>query len=117
MKVIEPIRGDTIFIVFPLVNEEDETILKEEIETMFLTARQFPSKSSPILFEKNIDDFTLDEDGYNVVIQPEDTQELEDEEIFFDIEITLKDSTRQSKVGKIDLTKDITIHGGVDNEG
>ena len=117
MKTIETIRGDTILIVFPLIDEDGNVILKEQIDTMFLTAREFAGKTSPILFQKNIEDFVLEENEYSVTIQPEDTEQLEEPEIFFDIEVTLKEGIRKSKVGKIDLTKDLTIHGGVDDEG
>lgn len=114
MKTIEPVRGDTIFIAFPLVDQNGAAIFLEEIDTMFLTAREFPRKTSPILFNKTKEDFTFDEsDGkFNIIIQPKDTEELEIDEFYFDIEVTLNDGTRQTENYKAILEKDCTIHGG-----
>lgn len=108
----ELIRGDSAIIEFTI--KEDITL--EDIETLILTARIFPD--SQILFSKNKADFTLEEHTFSVEIFPEDTQELNIKKIYFDIELTLKDGTRSTLLGEINLVTDITTHtsGGVDNE-
>lgn len=116
MKTIEQIRGDTINLVFPLKDENDNIITLDQIDTLVLTSRKYPNKNSPILFNKNKEDFILDDDGqYNVTISPTDTETLTDNEVYFDIEVTLKNGIRKSKIVKIILEKDYTIHGGIDN--
>ena len=108
----ELIRGDSAVIEFSI--EEDITL--DDIETLILTARVHPDCEE--LFTKNKKDFTLENNIYSVEILPEDTQELNLKKFYFDIEITLKDGTRGTLLGKINLEKDITTHksGGADNE-
>lgn len=112
----ELIRGDSCVIEFSLTDEENKSIELNDIDTLILSARNYPD--SALLFVKNKKDFSLEDGIYSVEILPEDTQELMTEEIYYDIEVTLLDGTRNTKLGIISLRKDITTHkaGGVKNE-
>lgn len=112
MKEIEMIRGDTLVVVFPLLDDDNKLIAMDDIETLFLTARRFPRKESAVLFSKEKKDFTIVDDLYEVEILPTDTETMLLTNFFFDVEVTLKDGIRKSAVCQIDLEKDYTIHGG-----
>ena len=112
MKEIGMIRGDTLIVVFPLLDDDDKAITMDDIETLFLTARRFPRKESAVLFSKEKKDFSIVDGLYEVEILPTDTETMSLTNFFFDIEVTLKDGTRKSAVCQIDLEKDYTIHGG-----
>ena len=112
----ELIRGDSAVIEFELTDDNDEVIPLSDIDTLILTARIHPD--CEILFTKNKENFNLENDIYSVEILPKDTQELDFNKFYFDVEITLTDGTRGTLLGRIELIKDITTHksGGVDNE-
>lgn len=113
----ELIRGDSAVIEFSLTDDDGQVIPMSMIDTLILTARIHPD--CDILFTKNKEDFTLENDIYSVEILPEDTQELNLKKFHFDVEITLIDGTRGTLLGKLELIKDITTHnksGGADNE-
>lgn len=106
----ELIRGDSAIIEFSL----EEGITLSDIDTLILTAKKWTDGN--ILFTKNKEDFVAEENNYSVEILPVDTQELDLRNFVYDIEITLKDGTRGTLLGKINLVKDITTHkaGGTD---
>lgn len=110
------IRGDSLIIDFPITDEQGKTISIEELETLFLTARQRPNKSYPVLFEKKKEDFTYENEMYSIEILPTDTEQLDLKVFYYDIEATLTDGTRQTIIGGIDLEHDYTMHGGDENE-
>lgn len=112
----ELIRGDSAVIEFELTDDNDENIPLSDIDTLILTARPYPDCEE--LFTKEKSDFALEDKTYSVEILPKDTEELNLKKFYFDIEITLKDGTRSTLLGEINLEKDITTHksGGADNE-
>lgn len=112
MNEIELIRGDTLTLVFPLTDDEGNVIPIEDIETLFLTARQNPNKESRVLFSKEIKDFSLVDELYEVDLLSTDTETMLLKNFYFDIEVTLKDGTRQTAIYQVNLVKDYTIHGG-----
>lgn len=112
MKDIELIRGDTLTLVFPLTDDDGNTIGMDEIETFFLTARQYPNKESTILFSKEKKDFSFVDNLYEVEILPTETETMLLKKFYFDIEVTLIDGTRKTKIVEVNLVKDYTIHGG-----
>ena len=115
-KIEDFIRGDSLTIDFPITDENGATISIEELKTLFLTAREKPDKTYPVLFEKEKEDFTYENEMYSVEICPIDTEQLDLKILYYDIEATLMDGTRQSIIGKIDLEHDCTIHGGDEDE-
>lgn len=109
---MELIRGDSKVLVFSILDDNNKLIELELIDTLILTAREKPSERSRVLFTKNKEDFSIVDGEYNVDLLPEDTEQLKLNEFGFDIEVTLKDGTRQSKIYKMKLKKDYSIHGG-----
>ena len=108
--VEELIRGDSFVIEI----ETEEDITMNDIDTLTLTAR--PYTDAEVLFEKNKDDFNIENNIISVEILPEDTQELIYKSFGFDIEIVLKDKTTKTVLGRINLVKDYTTHKkGSDN--
>ena len=110
------IRGDSLIIEFPITDEQGEIIHIEELDTLILTARQKANKVYPVLFEKEKEDFVYENEVYSIEILPTDTEQLNVKSFSFDIEATLKDGTRQTIIGEIDLEHDCTIHGGDEDE-
>ena len=117
MNEIEFVRGDTPKLSFPIINKSGEVIPMENIDTLILTCRRNPDKSYKILFEKNKGDFTFEDNKYKVKLKAEDTQELtySNNTFYFDIEVTLTNGTRKTKLFELNLEKDCTIHGGDDS--
>lgn len=107
------IRGDS-FLFKTKVTKKDGSILKtEEVESIFVTCRKLPFKEMPILFQKNINDMTIDEKGYlHIMFEPKDTERLEYGKYYFDIEITLKNGYRKTKLDVFTITEETTIYSG-----
>lgn len=115
---MEFIRGDTFAFKFPIKLANKAIITKNDIYTLFITARKYTTETSPILFQKTLDDVEIDTDGYcHVKINPEDTEKLTYRLYYFDVEITLKNGYRKSKLFEFKLTQETTIHGSGDASG
>ena len=109
---MEFVRGDTFAFKFKITTQDNEDISISDIDTLFITCRKKTHESSPIIFQKNLDDVTI-EDGYcHVVFEPEDTETLKLGMYYFDIEITLNSGYRKSKLYNFTITAETTIHGG-----
>ena len=107
------VRGDTCLFKVKLITNGDDIIESKDIDTIFITCRQEPTKDSNILFIKTIDDMVLDKDEYlHCKFDPSDTENLYYGIYYFDIEITLKSGYRKSKLYQFELTQETTIHGG-----
>ena len=108
----ELIRGDSLMIEI----EIEEEITMNDIDALTLTAR--PYVDGEILFDKNKEDFKIENNIISVDILPEDTQELIYRKFEFDVEIVLKDGTTRSVLGLINLIRDYTTHkkGSDDSE-
>lgn len=109
-------RGDTFAFCIPIESETEITI--NDVETLFCTCRLLPVKTSPIIFEKTLDNIKIDNEGVHIVINPEDTQELEYGKYYFDIELTLKNNYRVTYTGIFNLLYETSFHTkeGVVNE-
>lgn len=111
-------RGDTFAFKFLIKLANGAIITKEDIDTLFITARKYPTETSPILFQKTLDDVEIDKDGYcHAKINPEDTEKLTYTTYCFDAEITLKNGYRKSKLFEFELMKETTMHGSGDSSG
>lgn len=67
------------------------------------------------MFQKKLEDVTIEEGKCHVVFNPENTQELEYREYYFDVELTLTNGTKKTKLYKFKLTPETTIYGGDSN--
>lgn len=110
------VRGDTFAFKVLLKTKNNIILKKEDVETIYITARKNTQENGQILFQKDINDISLDENGYcHAKFNPEDTETLKYGTYLFDVEITLKSGYRKSKLYKFEITKETTIHrdGGV----
>lgn len=113
MEEIEIIRGDTATLAFPICNKTGEAILLSDIDTLILTCR---NKLYNVLFSKDTKDFRFEDNKYKVDLKTEDTEQINcSNPLSFDIEVTLKNGTRKSKICELNLMKDYTTHGGDEN--
>ncbi len=111
--MVKFVRGDSCLFKVKLALQGNETISISDIDSIIITCRQYPDIESEVLFKKEKEDVTLDEDGYlHFNFAPEDTQTLSYGTYYFDIEITLKSGYRKSKLYQFELTQETTIHGG-----
>ena len=104
------VRGDT-FAFKVNVSLYNKTILtSDDVESIFITVRKEPTSLCEIIFQKTIDNIIF-EDGYiNCTFLPQDTQNLPYGKYYFDIEITLKNGYRKSKLYNFTRTEETTIH-------
>lgn len=105
-------RGDTMPFKVKLINKNGDSINENDIDTLFVTCRQLPSKTSPILFQKQLSDITIEGKYIHITFNPEDTENLDYGTYYFDIEITLNSGYRKTKLYEFELTEETTIHGG-----
>lgn len=105
-------RGDTLKIKFAIQNTQGDKISKEDISTLFLTLKK-SSYSKEYIFQKTLQDFEVDDNGmYCVIFEPKDTETLDYGEYVFDIEVTLQNRYRKTRIYKLELTEEATFHGG-----
>lgn len=107
------IRGDSCPLKFQIRDVEDKTVLKEDLNSLYLTCRKYNSKYSETVFQKNIKDFNYEDEYYFVNIEPEDTRELPYDTYNFDIEATFRDGEVQTLKSEFIITDEDTIYGGV----
>ena len=79
---------------------------------MYLTARKQPDLDSKVLIMKQMKDFNVVDGLFEVTIEPECTQNLRVDIIYYDFEVTLKNGFRKTEVGTIKLNSIIktTMH-------
>ena len=105
------VRGDSFPFKTLVTYLNGNPIKREDISTLFVTCRQYANINYPILFQKTIDDVTIDEEGYiHVIFNPKDTENLDYGQYYFDIEITLNSGYRKSFLNTFQLTYETTIH-------
>lgn len=111
--MIEFVRGDTYPWKKDIHFIDGTPVPVNAIDTLFVTVRKKPQKQSPILFQKTLNDVTIDEQGYcHCVFNPEDTENLLYGPYYFDVEVTLKGGYRKSRLYQFNITKETSIHGG-----
>ncbi len=107
-------RGDIRPIQFTVFNSNGEISNIDFDEIYFTVKRSFRDRSA--LFQKRLSDGTIEknENGYRFVIRPEDTDRLDVDRYVFDIELVLDDDIKQTTVGELILTDEVTF---ASNEG
>lgn len=101
-------RGDTFLFCIPI--EASKPITIDEISTLYCTCRKFPEENSPIIFQKELKDMRIDEEGVHIKINPEDTENAEYGTYYFDVELTLKEGYRNTYTGLLKLLDETSIH-------
>lgn len=106
-------RGDTFAFKTPITFADGKPIKKDDLESLYITCRVLPTEHSPILFQKTLEEVTIDSNGYcHIVFQPEDTETFKYGTYYFDIEVTTKSGYRKTSLNTFKLTKETTVHGG-----
>lgn len=109
--MISFVRGDSFNFKVLLQQSDGSPLEEKDIDTAIVTCRKYPNEDSKIIFEKNADKMTFDSDGYcHVEFLPEDTENLDYGTYYFDLEITLKNGYRKTRLWEFELTKETTIH-------
>lgn len=104
------VRGDTFAFKVNVFLYNKTILTSDDVESIFITVRKEPTSLCEIIFQKTIDNITF-EDGYiNCTFLPQDTQNLPYGKYYFDIEITLKNGYRKSKLYNFTITEETTIH-------
>lgn len=104
------IRGDSCPLKFKIIDDEENSVLKTNLDFLYLTCRKSNTKYSDVIFQKNINDFNYENDYYFVNIEPQDTRELPYDTYNFDIEATFTDGEVQTLKGKFTITDEDTIY-------
>jgi hypothetical protein len=106
-------RGDLRKVKFCARQGES---LTTDLTEVYFTVKN-TTRASSVLFQKRLStgDIVLGEDNYyHFSINPEDTDELDYGAYKFDIEIIKDDEIKQTKVGVLTLTDEVTF---ASNEG
>ena len=108
------IRGDSyLFKVWIGYKNDNIPVSESDIDTLFITFKNNTLKNGSILFQKQLSDVTIDEDGYcHVAFNPSDTENLNYGTYYFDIEITLLNGYRKTEIYQVSITDETTNHGG-----
>lgn len=109
---LEFIRGDSCPLKFQIKDVEENTVLKVDLKSLYLTCRKSNSRYSEVIFQKDIDDFDYEDGYYFISIRPRDTRELPYDTYNFDIQATFTDGEVQTLKGEITLTDEDTIYEG-----
>ncbi len=114
MKITLP-RGDIRQITF-MVESADGIPYDGEITEIYFTVKRYYSEKAAILQKKlSTGEIISDGDGqYHFTLYPEDTDNLQFTKYAFDIEIVGGSTLKQTFVGELELTMEVT-HAG--NEG
>lgn len=104
------IRGDSCPLKFQIQDVEGNSVLKEELNSLYFTCRKSNSKYSEIIFQKVIEDFNYENKYYFINIGPQDTQHLPYGTYNFDIQAEFEDGEVQSLKGEFTIIDEDTIY-------
>ncbi len=106
------VRGDSRPFKFFIRTKNGENVNSEDIDTLFITCKKSTDNTASIIFQKTLEDVTI-QDGYcHVIFNPQDTERLNYGKYYFDAEVTLKNGYRQTGFYSFNLTEETTIHRG-----
>lgn len=107
MNITMP-RGDIRHIKFDIVDSNDETYTQNFDEIYFTVKKT--ANDRYFLFQKKLSDGTITKEGdsYTLTINAADTDGLCFGKYAFDIELLLGDVIKQTTVGDLILTEEIT---------
>jgi hypothetical protein len=110
------IRGDTATVKFPITYKDGSNVELEDIDTIYVTFKK-NTYTKDFVFQKDLQQIKRNEDGlYCFTIEPKDTETLPYGDYAFDIEVTLKNGYRKTKLENLRLENETTFHGG-DEDG
>lgn len=108
MLTIELPRGDVKRISFTIYNPDDTEVSKN-FTGIYFTVKNTPSDRN-ITLQKSLKDGTITRDGnvYGFTLASEDTDGLDFGEYVFDIEVILGKTLKQTFLGKLLITDEVT---------
>lgn len=105
------VRGDTFSFKKRLLFANKTPVQTSDVESIFITFKKETTDSSPMIFQKELKDIIIDQDGYcHIVFKPKDTENLVYGTYYFDIEVTLVNGVRKTCLEKIEITSETTTH-------
>lgn len=108
MKIKMP-RGDRRDLKFSIKDRSGEIISTDFDEIYFSCKKGF--NNPEVLFQKKLSDGTITKDEnsiYHLAIIPTDTDNLRYGNYVFDIELVIENSLKQTTVGELLLTNEVT---------
>lgn len=109
--MISFVRGDSFNFKVLLKQSNGSPLNKDDIDTIIVTCRKYPNEDNTVIFKKEKDAMTIDDYGYcHVKFLPEDTEDLDYGTYYFDLEVTLNNGYRKTRLWEFELTKETTIH-------
>lgn len=109
LKISMP-RGDIRNIKFSILDSSKTIITAPFDEVYFTCKRGFTQQD--YIFQKKLSDGTITQDSegyYHLVIESEDTTGLTYNEYVFDIQIVSGTTLKQTSVGKLIVTEEVTF--------
>ena len=108
---LEISQGRTLPLRFQIKTENDE-IIKEKVDEMYITFKYSPKSQEKVLFQKRLDNntiiFTENDYYYRFTIDPDDTENLDITTYYFDIDIKRKEKRDTIGYGTLTITKKVT---------
>lgn len=101
-------RGDVYSFSFAVYIDDEPTA--ETMDNIYFTVKKHYYDKDPV-FQKRLSDGSIHDEGdgeYSVMIDPEDTDELELGAYDFDIEIVKLPEIKRTFTGTLELTKEVT---------
>ena len=107
---IKMTRGDTFPFKFQRLDADGNPILIPANRIYFTVKNKVTD--TDYIFQKTIDDITIDELGWNhIVIEPEDTDNLDFDNYVYDIEVITDDYKQTIAQGYLMIGKEVTYKG------
>lgn len=110
MRIVMP-RGDIRDVRFTVYDSTGRIVSPVNFDEIYVTVKSKLDKAN-FLFQKKLSDGTITKEGtgiYQFSIRPEDTNSLSYGAYAFDIELLYGDSIKQTTVGSLELTPEVTF--------
>ena len=103
-------RGDTCPVKFNLLDEKSQPIILKNGDELYFTVKQGYKKTDPIIIQKKFStgDITQVNEMCSLVIETEETNDLEYGTYVFDICLVSGDYVHTFAIGKMALTNEVT---------
>lgn len=102
---ITMVKGDTLAFNVQVFDDEGEPIT---VDSAFMTCKKRPSDTEKV-FQKSLNHGIEQSGGMMLVrVAPEDTQEVDEGEYFYDLQIGVADDVFTLMIGVLTLEQDIT---------
>lgn len=102
---ITMVKGDTLAFNVQVFDDEGNPVT---VDSAFMTCKKRPSDTEKV-FQKSLNNGIEQSDGLMLVrVAPEDTQEADEGEYFYDFQIGVDDDVFTLMIGVLTLEQDIT---------